>query len=244
MQYAGGDRDVEGTGRTTTATAPTTTPSAKGEGNNRIPEGWHRVDDPEGFSLLVPDGWKRQVTDGQIDYTPDGGNHRIRISVDRSPDFESPYVHALDLEGALGKRMHYKRVQLSQKVYRDQTLSCLWEFTWTEKKNFPGPRHAIDQMYYGDDGTEYAVYMSSPESSWETTGSSSTSSSGTGGKRGSRERSRRAGDGRKISVTDPGIRKPLIRAYVPVIAGAMCGPGENALPTGTQRAEGALRSPS
>ncbi|RSS44213.1 hypothetical protein EF906_07860 [Streptomyces sp. WAC08241] len=169
MQYAGGDRDVEGTGRTTTATAPTTTPSAKGEGNNGIPEGWHRVDDPEGFSLLVPDGWKRQVTDGQIDYTPDGGNHRIRISVDRSPDFESPYVHALDLEGALGKRMHYKRVQLSQKVYRDQTLSCLWEFTWTEKKNFPGPRHAIDQMYYGDDGTEYAVYMSSPESSWETT---------------------------------------------------------------------------
>ncbi|MGW9440842.1 protein kinase domain-containing protein [Streptomyces sp. NPDC055607] len=169
MQYAGGGRDVEGTGRTTTATAPTTTPSAKAEGNNGIPEGWHRVDDPEGFSLLVPDGWKRQITDGQIDYTPDGGNHRIRISVDRSPDFESPYVHALDLEGALGKRMHYKRIQLSQKVYRDQTLSCLWEFTWTEKKNFPGPRHAIDQMYYGDDGTEYAVYMSSPESSWETT---------------------------------------------------------------------------
>ncbi|MYV65331.1 serine/threonine protein kinase, partial [Streptomyces sp. SID2131] len=169
MQYAGGGRDVEGTGRTTTATAPTTTPSAKVEGNKGIPEGWHRVDDPEGFSLLVPDGWKRQITDGQIDYTPDGGNHRIRISVDRSPDFESPYVHALDLEGALGKRMHYKRIQLSQKVYRDQTLSCLWEFTWTEKKNFPGPRHAIDQMYYGDDGTEYAVYMSSPESSWETT---------------------------------------------------------------------------
>lgn len=24
-------------------------------------------------------------------------------------------------------------------------------------------------MYYGDDGTEYAIYMSSPESSWETT---------------------------------------------------------------------------
>ncbi|MET9933458.1 MULTISPECIES: serine/threonine-protein kinase [unclassified Streptomyces] len=169
MQYTGGDRDVDGTGRTTAATAPTTNPSAKGEGKDGVPEGWHRVVDPEGFGLLVPDGWKRQVTDGQIDYTPDGGNHRIRISVDRSPDFESPYMHALDLEGALGKRMHYKRVQLSRKVYRDQTLSVLWEFTWTEKKNFPGPRHAIDQMYYGDDGTEYAVYMSSPESSWETT---------------------------------------------------------------------------
>ncbi|MFF5633940.1 serine/threonine-protein kinase [Streptomyces sp. NPDC012825] len=169
MHYAGGDRVVDGTGGTTAATAPTTIPPAGVEGKNGIPGGWHRVEDPEGFSLLVPDGWKRQVTDGQIDYTPDNGRHRIRISVDRSPDFESPYMHALDLEGALGKRMHYKRVQLSEKVYRDQVLSVLWEFTWTEKKNFPGPRHAIDQMYYGDDGTEYAVYMSSPESSWETT---------------------------------------------------------------------------
>ncbi|WP_411071448.1 serine/threonine-protein kinase [Streptomyces sp. cmx-4-25] len=169
MQYADGDRVVDGTGGTTAATAPTTIPPAGIEGKNGIPGGWHRVEDPEGFSLLVPDGWKRQVTDGQIDYTPDNGRHRIRISVDRSPDFESPYMHALDLEGALGKRMHYKRVQLSEKVYRDQVLSVLWEFTWTEKKNFPGPRHAIDQMYYGDDGTEYAVYMSSPESSWETT---------------------------------------------------------------------------
>ncbi|MFE5734825.1 serine/threonine-protein kinase [Streptomyces sp. NPDC056528] len=169
MQYAGGDRVVDGTGGTTAATAPTTIPPTGVEGKNGIPGGWHRVEDPEGFSLLVPDGWKRQVTDGQIDYTPDNGRHRIRISVDRSPDFESPYMHALDLEGALGKRMHYKRVQLSEKVYRDQVLSVLWEFTWTEKKNFPGPRHAIDQIYYGDDGTEYAVYMSSPESSWETT---------------------------------------------------------------------------
>ncbi|MFJ5873679.1 protein kinase [Streptomyces sp. NPDC093088] len=169
MNYAGGDRVAGGTGGTGTVTVPTPPPSAKNEGKDGIPEGWHRVDDPEGFSLLVPDGWKRQTEGDQIDYTPDNGNHRIRISIDRSPDFENPYMHALDLERLLTKRMDYARIKLLPTTYRDQTLSCLWEFTWTEKKNFPGPRRAIDQMYYSDDGTEYAIYMSSPESSWETT---------------------------------------------------------------------------
>ncbi|MEW5654298.1 serine/threonine-protein kinase [Streptomyces cinereoruber] len=169
MHYAGGDRDADGTGGTPIATAPPTTPSAKDEGKNGIPAGWHRVEDPEGFSLLVPDGWKRQTEGDQIDYTPDNGNHRIRISIDRNPDFENPYMHALDLERVLAKRMDYTRIKLLPTTYRDQTLSCLWEFSWTEKKTFPGPRRAIDQMYYGDDGTEYAIYMSSPESSWETT---------------------------------------------------------------------------
>ncbi|MFC7932406.1 serine/threonine-protein kinase [Streptomyces cinereoruber] len=169
MHYAGGDRDADGTGGTPVATAPPASPSVKDEGKNGIPAGWHRVEDPEGFSLLVPDGWKRQTEGDQIDYTPDNGNHRIRISIDRNPDFENPYMHALDLERVLAKRMDYTRIKLLPTTYRDQTLSCLWEFSWTEKKTFPGPRRAIDQMYYGDDGTEYAIYMSSPESSWETT---------------------------------------------------------------------------
>ncbi|MER5308284.1 serine/threonine-protein kinase [Streptomyces sp. NPDC002773] len=165
MNYAGGDRGDAGGGRTTTTgPAPTTRGTA-----DDVPAGWHRVDDPAGFSLLVPDGWKRQKEGDQIDYTPDNGRHRIRISIDRSPDFENPYMHALDLERVLQKRMDYTRIKLGQVTYRDQVRSCQWEFTWTEKKDFPGPRHAIDLMYYEDDGTEYAVYMSSPESSWETT---------------------------------------------------------------------------
>ncbi|MFI1976463.1 serine/threonine-protein kinase [Streptomyces wedmorensis] len=162
MNYAGGDRDG---GR---ATPPTSAPATKGAAD-AVPAGWHRVQDPEGFSLVVPDGWKRQTEGDQIDYTPDNGRHRIRISIDRSPDFENPYMHAIDLERVLQKRMDYVRIKLNQNTYRDQVRSALWEFSWTERKDFPGPRHAIDQMYYEDDGTEYAVYMSSPESSWETT---------------------------------------------------------------------------
>ncbi|MFB8078407.1 protein kinase [Streptomyces sp. NPDC056013] len=164
MNESGGDPGAGGR-PTATGSAPATTPAAAGD----IPDGWHRVEDREGFSIVVPKGWKRQTEGDNIDYTPDNGRHRIRINIDPSPDFENPYMHALDLERIVAKRMEYTRVKLGQTTYRDQVRSSLWEFTWTEKRDFPGPRHAIDLMYYAEDGTEYAIYMSSPESSWETT---------------------------------------------------------------------------
>ncbi|MFD8015681.1 protein kinase [Streptomyces sp. NPDC058955] len=166
MQYGGGDGREPGPGPTSGVTTPA---ARKGVAADEVPDGWRRVEDPAGFSLVVPDGWKRQKDGANIDYTPDGGRHRIRISVDESPDFENPYKHVLDLEKTLKKRMDYQRVWLNQNTYRDQVKSALWEFTWTERQNFPGPRHAIDQVYFADDGTEYAIYMSSPQSSWDTT---------------------------------------------------------------------------
>ncbi|MFE5936427.1 serine/threonine-protein kinase [Streptomyces sp. NPDC056470] len=168
MNYSGGDGGKGGGGKGGDA-GRTTQPEVTKAAQGALPAGWHRVEDPKGFSLAVPDGWKRRLNGDNVDYTPDNGRHRIRISIDRTPDFENPYMHALDLEKTVKSRAEYARVQLNQNTYRDQVRSALWEFTWQEKANFPGPRHAIDQMYFGDDGTEYALYMASPESSWETT---------------------------------------------------------------------------
>nr|WP_206324855.1 MULTISPECIES: serine/threonine-protein kinase [unclassified Streptomyces] len=170
MQYGGGGggREPGPVASGGTTPGPTAT-DRNGIAADEVPDGWKRVDDPAGFSLIVPEGWKRQVEDHNIDYTPDRGNHRLRISIDPSPDFETPYAHLLDLEKTLKKRMDYQRVWLNQSTYRDHVKSALWEFTWTEKQNFPGRRHAIDRLYYADDGTEYAIYMTSPESSWDTT---------------------------------------------------------------------------
>lgn len=135
-----------------------------------VPDGWHRVDDPEGFSLVVPDGWKRRADGQNVDYTPDDGNHYIRISVDPEPDFENSYMHMLNLETSLSRRLPgYERKTLHSITYRDRPGS-LWEFTWTESKDHPGPRHAIDQMYYEEEGgPEYALYMTGPAADWDTT---------------------------------------------------------------------------
>ncbi|MGW7439077.1 serine/threonine-protein kinase [Streptomyces sp. NPDC054849] len=134
------------------------------------PPGWTKVTDPiGGFTLFVPEGWKRQANGDQIDYTPDDGKHFIRIAADPSPDYKDPYAHLLDLEKQVAKRTDYKKHQLNQNTFRDSTRAALWDFSWTEKVNHPGLRRAREQMYIAPDETEYAIYMSSPVADWDTT---------------------------------------------------------------------------
>jgi hypothetical protein len=155
-----------------TNTPPRTSPEdpRPGPSAEAVPDGWHPVTDPQGFGLVVPDGWKRRVDGRNVDYTPDDGEHYIRISVDPEPDFDNPYMHMVDLEKTLTERLPaYERKTLHSNLYRDRPGS-LWEFTWTESKDHPGPRHAIDQMYFAQDGgPEYALYMSGPAGDWDTT---------------------------------------------------------------------------
>ncbi|MFF7867182.1 serine/threonine-protein kinase [Streptomyces qaidamensis] len=137
--------------------------------------GWTRYDDPAGFSLYLPEGWKRkpfgpQGELKQIDYSPDGGRHFVRIAIDPSPDFADPYAHQLDLEQQLRRLVDYKRVTLERNVYRDRE-GARWEYTWTAQPKdikFPGPRRAVEETYIARDGTEYALYMSAPAADWAT----------------------------------------------------------------------------
>ncbi|MFD7786637.1 serine/threonine-protein kinase [Streptomyces nojiriensis] len=133
------------------------------------PAGWTKVTDPTGFSLFVPEGWRRQMDGDQIDYTPDNGKHFIRIAADPSPDYPNPYAHLLDLEQQVQKRLDYKKERLNQNTFRDSTRAALWDFSWTEKGTHAGPRRAIEQMYIAPDDTEYAIYMSGPTADWNTT---------------------------------------------------------------------------
>ncbi|GHF13579.1 hypothetical protein GCM10018772_43550 [Streptomyces fumanus] len=160
---------------TTPAPTGTTSTTADDEPSGSVPKGWVRYDDPLGFSLWLPEGWKRQPLDEdgdlrQIDYTPDGGEHFVRIAMDTAPDFNDPYAHQLDLEQQL-KLVDYRRVTLERSTYRDRD-SARWEFTWNalaKDTPFPGPRRAVEEAYLSRDGVEYVLYMSSPEADWATT---------------------------------------------------------------------------
>ncbi|MBT3076104.1 MULTISPECIES: serine/threonine-protein kinase [Streptomyces] len=172
MKYGNG---ASATGRTAAPGASASTPATPGTSPadpttpaaSEIPDGWHRVEDPAGFSLVVPQDWTREVNNGQIDYTPDGGRHRIRISVDPDPDFDHPYLHVRNMEQQLVERLPgYRRIALEKNTFRDRP-GALWEFTWNETKDHPGPRHGIDQMYYGGaGGPEYALYLTAPQEGW------------------------------------------------------------------------------
>ncbi|WP_369164718.1 protein kinase [Streptomyces sp. AFD10] len=173
MKYGDGSDTPGATGGGTAASSPQATPGTTPEASDPaqgvpdVPDGWQRVEDPAGFSLVVPDGWTRQVQDGQIDYTPDGGAHRIRVSVDPDPDFDHPFLHMESMEEQLSERLPgYRRIGLEKNTFRDRP-GAIWEFTWNETKDHAGPRHGIDQMYYGGPGgPEYALYLTAPEDGW------------------------------------------------------------------------------
>ena len=139
--------------------------------------GWRRYNDPVGFSVYLPKGWERSVfgtpADGltQIDYSPDQGKHFIRIAVDTSPDFSDPFEHQVDLEQQIDGLKDYHKVSMVRNSYRDRP-GARWEYTWTALAKdiaFPGPRRAVEETYMSRDGSEYAIYMSSPAKSWPTT---------------------------------------------------------------------------
>ncbi|MFD6490262.1 serine/threonine-protein kinase [Streptomyces sp. NPDC060188] len=156
----------KGTG---TGDKPTPSDSASKAPADGLPKGWVRVKDPLGFRLAVPGkDWVRKVTGSQIDYTPDGGQHFIRIAIDDSPDFDDPYRHQLDLEQQVKKLKDYASSSLQANTFRD-CRGSLWDFTWTAeegKTDFPGPRRAIEETYISRKGVEYAIYMSSPLEDW------------------------------------------------------------------------------
>ncbi|WP_299532416.1 serine/threonine-protein kinase [uncultured Streptomyces sp.] len=187
VMQLGGDDDGRSDGRGSTASTATS-PPVTGDGGRsaqtaqepaptdggtsaaageEVPEGWQRVLDPEGFSLLVPEGWERRPAENWVDYTPDEGGHRIRISVDPAPQFDSPLQHVTSMEQDVSARLPaYTRLALESRTFRDRP-GALWEFTWTESKDHPGPRHGIDRIYYGAaGGPEYALYMTGPEEDW------------------------------------------------------------------------------
>ncbi|WP_328458198.1 serine/threonine protein kinase [Streptomyces sp. NBC_00386] len=156
---------------------PSDKPSGKGS-QGAVPAGWERHTEV-GFSISLPKGWKSSVSidqDGlrQVDYSPDKGKHLVRVAVDTAPDFSTSYDHMTNLDGNISRRLRdYRQLLLKEELFRDQP-GARWEYTWDALAKdpphyFPGPYHAIDVGYMNSDGTEYAVYESSPADEWTTT---------------------------------------------------------------------------
>ncbi|MER6071888.1 protein kinase [Streptomyces sp. NPDC001817] len=178
QHWDGSEQNTGSSGGAGPATdSPSASSSATPGGAGTVPASWQVQHDPLGFSLSLPKGWKRTVYElkgglKQIDYSPDGGHHFVRVAINNSPDFADAYQHQVDLEQQLQRLVDYKRVTLKQNIYRDRSGS-LWEYTWHALKKDPphvaGPRHAIEETYYARSGTEYAIYMSTPEQDWAKT---------------------------------------------------------------------------
>ncbi|MFK0281524.1 serine/threonine-protein kinase [Streptomyces sp. NPDC090499] len=176
QQWGSGQQDGSGSVASPATSGPSSSDGATTAPDGAVPADWQAVHDPFGFGLSLPKGWQRKVfgVDGdlrQVDYTPDGGRHFVRIAIDSSPDFSNALAHQQDLEQQLQKLVDYKRVTMKQNLYRDRDGS-VWEYTWTalakDGANAAGPRRAIEETYYSRAGVEYAIYVSSPAKDWAT----------------------------------------------------------------------------
>ncbi|MGW2641350.1 serine/threonine-protein kinase [Streptomyces sp. NPDC001348] len=165
-----------GTGHSGDAAASGAAPAP---GDAHRTDTWVTKTDPLGFSISVPSAsWTRSVysTAGgirQIDYSPDGGRHFVRIAIDTSPDFPDAYSHQKDLDEQIRQRLvGYQQLAMKPNIYRD-CKGSRWEYTWDALAKDPphvaGPRHAVEETYYSREGTEYAIYMSTPEKDWTRT---------------------------------------------------------------------------
>ncbi|MFI1826428.1 serine/threonine-protein kinase [Streptomyces sp. NPDC020412] len=149
---------------------PSGAASGQPNGGETVPEGWQRLKDPLGFSVVVPEGWERiSAKNGQADYSPDGGKHLLRIGVNEQPESDDPYDLALQLERELRRLPNYERTTLERNTFQGRKKAALWEFSWTERQAFPGDRHGVDQLYQTANGTEYALYLSGPAATWAKT---------------------------------------------------------------------------
>ncbi len=130
------------------------------------PAGYHQVDDPEGFTMAVPDGWHRETRPhGEVDYIDPQSLVDLKISI---LDYAgpSPLQHWKQLEKIRRNDPQYDELRMNSTttvVNGVTEPAAIWEWTWQGRVR---EYHAIDLGFGEEGGTQYAVYLSAPDSQW------------------------------------------------------------------------------
>ncbi|MFD7239068.1 hypothetical protein ACFWAT_27660 [Streptomyces syringium] len=132
-----------------------------------LPSGYSTTIAPEGFSIVLPDGWHRMDKgSGQIDFLGSTGFRHLRVGIVRDLG-KSAHDHFLELEKVVSRQDGYQRVQLTANTFQGKQ-GALWEWTYKEKGSGRLVR-SIDQAYIDDTGTEYAIQYEDYDENWTTT---------------------------------------------------------------------------
>jgi len=139
-------------------------PSGSASARPPVPEGYHRVRDRLGFSVDVPDGWRRQERPNgdEADYLAPSGRTGLKFSV---LDFagESPLGHWRELEPEVREKSPgYERLRMNATKYLGRP-AAIWEYTWQGRAR---AYHAVDLGFGAEGETHHAVYLSAPDAEW------------------------------------------------------------------------------
>ncbi|MHA5052723.1 serine/threonine-protein kinase [Streptomyces sp. SD15] len=141
---------------TVTVTRQQTPTATSGE----APSGYRTVDDPDGFSLAVPDDFTRDPQGERIFYMSPGQTFRLGVKMS-DPEPGGPLT--------LMRRAHAEGPSTNP-GYRDGTVTstahdgqpaAFWEFTWDGFTMAEGARHTYD-LCWEENGRMYDVWVSAP----------------------------------------------------------------------------------
>ncbi|MER7790084.1 serine/arginine repetitive matrix protein 2 [Streptomyces sp. NPDC097640] len=123
------------------------------------PEGFRTEDDPAGFTLAVPDGWRRTVEGPSVFYTSSDQATRLQIFELHGPE-STPYESAREAERIASRQRGYERITLERAGQGAMDAAEL-EYTY-DSQEYGGLRRILDHRFAAPDGTMYAVLVIGP----------------------------------------------------------------------------------
>ncbi|MFD4629939.1 serine/threonine-protein kinase [Streptomyces sp. NPDC058284] len=140
---------------TVTVTSPSARPSSP-----QAPKGYRIANDPRGFALAVPQGFRREVDGPRVFYVSPDGTYRIGIKeTGREPGGPLAAQRRAD---AAGPRNNpgYRGGRITETT-RNGRPAALWEFTWDGFTAAEGDRHTFD-LCWEEGGRMFDVWVSAP----------------------------------------------------------------------------------
>jgi eukaryotic-like serine/threonine-protein kinase len=150
----------------TPASAPSRSAATPATGARvAAPTGFTRYTDPrDGFSLVIPAGWRAVRRDTRVDFDDPSSSRFLRIDTSDTP-LADPYQNWIDYERQFRQgKSDYQNLDIRRvRNYRPEEgwTTADWEFTL-------GGTHVLDRNIRVSDARAHAIYWSTPQSQWDT----------------------------------------------------------------------------
>ena len=128
-----------------------------------MPAGYHRYQDPTGFSIGVPDGWAVSHRGHYVYITPPSSAMYLLIDQTTRPK-PDPLADWQAQEAARRSTYpDYHRIRLQAVSYPQAERAADWEFTFVGSE---GPTHVLNRNVLANAQHAYALFWSTPSSQW------------------------------------------------------------------------------
>ncbi|MGW5606403.1 hypothetical protein ACWEWI_09990 [Streptomyces sp. NPDC003753] len=134
------------------------------------PEGYHSVDDPDGFTMAVPDGWQRSVRSNGIFYATDGDRRLLQVFVVTEAGMSAYDAVSKSSENLAGQP-GYEEVSLDRapdtggasRAVGDDVARLVYAYDSVKQGE---RRQVVEYAFTADNGKLYAVLAAGPAAQW------------------------------------------------------------------------------